>query len=197
MSTTISFTIPMDADVLRKTSDMLLSLAGDAVEEPTVTPLGDANEPNDIIVTLPPPLPPADTDSAIELDSEGFPWDGRIHSSAKTKVQRTGEWKLIRGKDPTVVEAIKQELSGGCGTLPPTPPLPPSPATATAEYEATVTGYARLATRILELKKTGSLTDYDINGIANSVGVTSLTELVTSLDKIPSMGKAIEAFATL
>lgn len=44
-----------------------------------------------------------------ELDSEGLPWDSRIHASTRTK-NADGKWKLLRGSDPAVVETVKAEL---------------------------------------------------------------------------------------
>lgn len=49
--------------------------------------------------------------SPVELDSEGLPWDKRIHASTKTKIA-SGVWKLARGVDASVVEAVKAELRG-------------------------------------------------------------------------------------
>lgn len=45
----------------------------------------------------------------VELDSEGLPWDKRIHASTKTKIA-SGAWKLVRGSDPARVEVVKGEL---------------------------------------------------------------------------------------
>lgn len=47
--------------------------------------------------------------SHVELDSEGLPWDSRIHSSSRGKIAN-GTWKLMRGSDPARVEAVKGEL---------------------------------------------------------------------------------------
>lgn len=45
----------------------------------------------------------------VELDSEGLPWDKRIHASTKTKIA-SGAWKLARGVEPNIVEVVKAEL---------------------------------------------------------------------------------------
>jgi len=62
---------------------------------------------------VPPPPPPATTG---EVDSEGMPWDGRIHTSAHTKVAN-GTWKLARGVDKELVEAIKAEHLGNATSV--------------------------------------------------------------------------------
>lgn len=41
-----------------------------------------------------------------ELDSKNRPWDERIHSATKSKLKKTGEWKLKRGVDPALVTQI-------------------------------------------------------------------------------------------
>lgn len=48
--------------------------------------------------------------SDVELDSEGLPWDGRIHSSSKAKLAKDNTWKLKRGLDVALVEQVKGEL---------------------------------------------------------------------------------------
>ena len=45
----------------------------------------------------------------VELDTEGVPWDARIHASTKTKLVKNGTWKLIRGVDPVLVAQVKTE----------------------------------------------------------------------------------------
>ena len=59
------------------------------------------------------------------LDSEGFPWDGRIHGSGKTFLAKGGAWKLVRGVDKALVEQVKAEYRAkgyGNGTVAPTEP---------------------------------------------------------------------------
>lgn len=67
----------------------------------------------------PPVAGPADTTSTstttanagdVDVDSEGLPWDGRIHSSNKKKITKDDTWQLRRGIDSAVVEQVKAEL---------------------------------------------------------------------------------------
>lgn len=51
----------------------------------------------------------AKIDSLVPLDSQGLPWDSRIHASTKTFIA-DGSWKLRRGVDPTEVEKVKTQL---------------------------------------------------------------------------------------
>lgn len=52
------------------------------------------------------------------LDSEGIPWDSRIHASSKAKVAN-GTWRTKRGADENEVYKIKAELRGGTPTIGP------------------------------------------------------------------------------
>lgn len=50
----------------------------------------------------------------VELDDEGYPWDERIHTDKKTKMQSklvTGGkmWKLKRGTDPELAKSVRAE----------------------------------------------------------------------------------------
>jgi hypothetical protein len=86
--------------------------------------------------TSPPPAPPA-TSGAIELDSEGLPWDGRIHASSKAKVGN-GAWRTRRNLDAATHDRIKAELKAAMGAptltapadwaTPHVTPVPPAPA---------------------------------------------------------------------
>lgn len=89
-----------------------------AVIENTVS---DVNE-----TPVPPVSPPLNNTAGIELDSEGLPWDSRIHASSKKKLAKTNTWKLMRGVDTTLVETVKAELKTLMSI--PTPAAPAAPA---------------------------------------------------------------------
>lgn len=87
----------------------------DADEEQTAdhTPLAASN----------PPPPPAAT-AAGELDLEGFPWDSRIHTKAKSKLAG-GAWKLTPGVDKALVAQVRAEyLANSQATAGANPPPP-------------------------------------------------------------------------
>lgn len=52
---------------------------------------------------------PNATIPVVPLDSQGLPWDSRIHASTKTLIA-DGSWKLRRGVDPAEVEKVKAQL---------------------------------------------------------------------------------------
>lgn len=64
-----------------------------------------------------PPVPPV---PGVELDADGFPWDGRIHSSTKAKI-KSGQWKIKRGVDDSVIKSVEAELRAVLGTSAPDP----------------------------------------------------------------------------
>ena len=63
----------------------------------------------------------ANLNSLVPLDSQGLPWDSRIHASTKTFIA-DGSWKLRRGVDPAEVEKVKAQLKGLMAV--PTAPAP-------------------------------------------------------------------------
>lgn len=65
-------------------------------------------------------LPPPPTDglaatvaslaaAGVDLDSDGYPWDHRIHASTKTKIAN-GTWKLKPKTDPALIEQVRGEF---------------------------------------------------------------------------------------
>ncbi|AFC22390.1 hypothetical protein F353_gp08 [Vibrio phage CP-T1] len=85
------------------------------------------------------PPPPAN-DTGVELDVNGLPWDGRIHSANKTQ-NSDGSWRNARqpknfdGDWAQYIKEIEAELKAATGVTPPppvdtetqddTPPPPP------------------------------------------------------------------------
>lgn len=55
------------------------------------------------------PVEDAKVDNLVPLDSQGLPWDSRIHASTKTFIA-DGSWKLRRGVAPAEVETVKAQL---------------------------------------------------------------------------------------
>lgn len=66
--------------------------------------------PAPVVTAAPAPTAASPTPAgAVEVDSRGFPWDGRIHSSSKAKLAKNDQWKLIRGIDKALVAQIEAE----------------------------------------------------------------------------------------
>lgn len=60
--------------------------------------------------TAPPATAPATSMAGVELDSDGLPWDSRIHSSSRKKLAKTQQWKKARGVDADLVARVEAEL---------------------------------------------------------------------------------------
>lgn len=67
----------------------------------TVIPPHDSDN-NAALAFAPPP--------GVEVDSEGLPWDARIHTDSKTKLKKEGTWKLKRNIDKALVAQVKAQL---------------------------------------------------------------------------------------
>ncbi len=100
-----------------------------------------ATNDNPLPPIVPPVTVPVDTTStsttsvtatpAVELDSEGLPWDGHIHSSSKEKLVKGATWKLKRGVDKALVEQVKTELRAALAI----PAVSPAVAAVSAETQ--------------------------------------------------------------
>lgn len=94
-----------------------------ATERPSLAPAPSVSEEE-----------PEGGEPADGVDSEGLPWDERIHAGSKTTV-KDGTWKLKRGVSDDLVSQIKAELRQGDSApafVPPAPvadaaPVPPPP----------------------------------------------------------------------
>jgi hypothetical protein len=71
------------------------------------------------------PVPPA-SPAVVERDTQGLPWDHRIHGSTKTK-NADGTWRQKRGLDPQVKLAVEAELRAAVNaTVPPAAGVAPA-----------------------------------------------------------------------
>lgn len=161
------------------------------------------------------PTPPA---SGAELDSNGLPWDARIHASTKAKVA-DGSWRALRGVDKNLVTVVEQELrelmaipsplivSGGKDMeyaidIPsPNDVAVPAPveAEAIAPTPTTNTQGTSMAISVPEfvqwmmvLIKDGKITMAKCNEGIASTGAKGLPDLTVRKDLIPAAKLAIE-----
>lgn len=140
---------------------------GEAAGALTNGPSADAAFGQPAGFTPPPAAAPIQTQAATStpagtnpnLDSEGLPWDGRIHAETKTRLKGDDTWKLKRGIEPATVEHVKAELRAlmavpGAASFtppappaapvqaPPPPPAPPAPAPSASPSVAAVSATA-------------------------------------------------------
>lgn len=146
----MKFTLTIEGDNQQDLNTIAAALAGVQTvnvvsDEP---PLTDDEEHE--------PTPEAETPEAVEdatedeaLDSNGFPWDERIHASTRSK-NKDGTWKYRRGISDEVKKEVETELKGDTPT--PTPVVD----TATAFAPTPVT-FGTVALKLAEAKKAGDI----------------------------------------
>ena len=88
--------------------------------------------PVEVAAVVPPP-PPVEV-AAGNRDSDGLPWDGRIHSSSRAKLA-DGRWRQRRNTDPSIVTEVTAELRAAL-SAPPAPAaiVPPPPVSAVLPF---------------------------------------------------------------
>lgn len=89
---------------------------------------GAATNPATVTVasnSVPPPTTASQTaTNTFEYDAVGMPWDARIHQKTKNK-KKDLTWKLQKGIDPAIVQAVTAELAARKGASAPVS-LPPA-----------------------------------------------------------------------
>lgn len=153
--------------------DPVAAFGATTAAESATPPAASASSANDSPFPAAPsaPAPDATTSTSttmetatnVPVDSEGLPWDGRIHSSSKEKLVKDSTWKLKRGVDKTLVEQVKAELRGVMA-IPPAAPVTethglhpnPTPVVAapapTAPAAGSITTFAQLMAAITAAK---------------------------------------------
>ena len=122
--------IPAPATVFGKVDAPLVPAPSTAVvEPPVIAPVVQAvGTPPPPPVAPPAPATPAATSSApaLVVDSEGMPWDERIHAGTKQKIAN-GSWRKKKGVDPSLVLQVEAELKGFAALATPAPAAAPAP----------------------------------------------------------------------
>ena len=146
--------------------------------------------------TAPPAIIP-DTHTVPDagpLDKAGYPWDARIHAGTKTKVMKTGEWKLIKKineTSPGLVAQVRAEWDArkagqlSASAVDQSATINPPPATGTTGPPPTNEG-PTLAKFVLALGAAG----YDATGVAPFLakhGILALPQLSKQPELIPTI----------
>lgn len=132
-------------------------------------------------------MPPA----TVELDSNGLPWDARIHGKAKNKNKGDGSWKYIKGIDrETLVPQVEVELRAALDAAPPaesvfasptpgangdTPPPPP---------EGGPTTFPEMLLLVTAAKASKKISDADIDAALAAVGLAKFGDLAVRSDLV-------------
>ena len=124
-------------------------------------------------------------EEAVELDSDGVPWDERIHSSNR-KMTKKGVWTRQRGIDPSYFDEVYAELKTGVAipslpisddAPPPPPPAdapPPPPPPLNLETSSVEDGEWNWNTLVKSLSqaiKSGEVSKADQDSALKEVGV--------------------------
>lgn len=176
---------------------------------PVAPPAGLPLPPNAAQPPAPPlaPVAPAPAASAapanpagIEVDTNGLPWDERIHAGGRAK-NKDGTWRAKRGvNDGAKVKAIEAELRqalaagvplappGPVPVAPPAAPQPPAPPAAPAAET-----FASLMVKIQTRKAGGTISDDQIAATLAQLGLSALGQLATRPDLVPAVGAMVDA----
>jgi len=160
--------------------------------------------------TNPAPTLPDTRTTQAEVDSANQPWDARIHASTRTKVQKTGVWKLKRGIDPKLVAQVEEEhrnripgvQGGGLVPTPETKPEPeeslesalgtPPAAAGTPEPEPEIT-YAVLMKEIVQRTGAGDYTPAQVWEALAKFGIAGTGDLADATSQFGAIWKALKA----
>jgi hypothetical protein len=136
----------------------------------------------------PPPAPGAFTIvPGTELDSEGLPWDERIHSGNKTK-NKDGSWKARKNTPEATVTAVVAELRqhypatapAAPAAAPPPPPPGEAPAPAAAPPPPAASGaptFVDLMNKLTPNLAAGKITQANVVDAVKNVGLSNPAEL--------------------
>jgi hypothetical protein len=146
---------------------------------PTPSPAPMAPAPITRTAPAPTPVPPTSGGTA-SVDSEGTPWDARIHASTKTTMKSDGTWKLKKGVDKGYVEQVKAELRLLRGNTPVPKPAPvAAPSAGPVPTSAPVTVGSALMKRLTSAIREKQITNEDILRAVRSpqVGLEAVADL--------------------
>lgn len=196
--------------------------AADVFTDPKPEPATSAVETATPQVGSPTPSTTTPTETAtpvqaagVEVDSDGLPWDERIHAGTKTTLAKTKQWKKKRGVPAELVTTVEAELraamavksSGNVATTavepsepsaPPAPPAAPSttvadvvqpvspPAPATPATPAATGGISTLP-ELMAASTGAGKTPADMLAAAQKCGLASVALLGARPDLIPTV----------
>ena len=131
MPVKIEFSLDSSANELRAVARLVEYMLDTDDEKQLKLPLR-SEQPVENPYVLNAPAEPEPSFDPDDRDTDGLPWDERIHSSGRVK-SGDGRWRQRRGVDKAVLATVTAELSGA-PTVPAPPPVqatvpaPPPPA---------------------------------------------------------------------
>ena len=131
MPVKIEFSLDSSANELRAVARLVEYMLDTDEEKQLKLPLR-SKQPVENPYVLDAPAEPEPSFDPDDRDTDGLPWDERIHSSGRVK-SGDGRWRQRRGVDKAVLATVTAELSGAPAVPAPPPvqatvPVPPPPA---------------------------------------------------------------------
>jgi hypothetical protein len=143
-----------------------------------------------------PGVAPAPT--GVELDSDGLPWDARIHSSSRQLLAKTQQWKRKRGVQPVLVTRVVEELRQALGVPAPVVEAAPAPvveaAPAPVVEPAPATGAGGAIQTLSELNTAVLAAGLDLAAVmpvVQEAGLASYALLGVRPDLIPAIARKL------
>jgi hypothetical protein len=175
------------------TDKMPLTSASLSSAAPIPPPPGSEDDEDDSAAPPPPASGP------VMLDSEGLPWDGRIHSSKKT-VNADGSWKARKGfgKETTTYQTIVAEYRK---TYPAPVKAAPPPPPAAAETQAAAPppppppggmDFNGLMRKIGPMLQAKTINSADLNSLAAQVGLVTAPDLAAHPEKVADFNMMLD-----
>lgn len=231
---TISLTIPMNHNALTRAGEMLHGLASDLAPAPvgahvattgaevfggpkqqaaeTVTPEAATSAAETATPALVATAP-----AGVEVDSDGLPWDHRIHAlgagGVHNKLKKTQRWKPKRGVDAALVTEVEAELRAAMAAEPANPvvatteehpvegghtieqptiasTVSPAPAPAPAPSLFDDDGTTTFPALMAAITTNG-IDQATVTAAVNAQGLTSLPLLAARPDLVPAVAAAL------
>jgi hypothetical protein len=125
----------------------------------------------------------------VELDSDGLPWDARIHSGSRQLLAKTGQWKRKRGVQPVLVSRVEEELRQARGV--PAPAVEAAPAPAVEAAPAPAAGAIQTLSELNTAVLAAGLDLAAVMPVVQEAGLASYALLGVRPDLIPLIARKL------
>lgn len=144
---------------------------------------------------VPPPPPAATPEMAKGLCGKLIPWDARIHGKSKN-TNADGSWRLKQGIDrDEFVPEVEAELVAAMEAPAAPEAVEPKPSLFDQQAPAapsTPTTFTELLPLVTAAKSTGKLSDEDLKGALDELGLPQFGMIATRTDLIPRFCELLE-----
>jgi len=199
----VKLEIPFEAKALFRAANMLFTMAqdaglqisrdGGATLQRTEQPAAEAGGAPHGAPSTPGPGTNggSEQETPPDVDAEGLPWDGRIHSSSKG-INQDGTWRKRKGVAKETVAQVEAELRSTVDVAPPAPqpqaaPAAPAPAPEPPADDAAPVTFADIMTRMMAEQ----VTQDRLNAALEAVGAGSLPEVSGSQEMTDALHREL------